>query len=107
MIANKYLILFSAMYLVTYIPRVLPILILTRMEIPDIIIRWLRYIPVAILAALLAPGILMVESRLTISYDNIFLLAALPTFLVAVYKKNIFLTVITGMLAVLVFEHIL
>ncbi len=90
----------GAMLLVTYIPRALPLLILTRIEIPDIIIRWLRFIPVAILAALLTPGILIVEGKLMINYHNIFLLAAIPTFIVAIFKKDIFLTVIMGILSV-------
>lgn len=90
----------GCMLLVTYIPRVLPLLILTRMEIPEIIIHWLRFIPVAILAALLTPGILIVEGNLMLNIHNIFLLAAIPTFIVAIYKKDIFLTVIMGMISV-------
>lgn len=95
------------MLVVTYIPRVLPLLILTRMEIPEIIIRWLRFIPVAILAALLSPGILIVEGKLLFTYHNVFLLAALPTITVAVYKKNIFLTVVVGMAAVMVVTRLI
>jgi len=98
--AENYLLMLGAMLLVTYIPRALPLLILTRIEIPDIIIRWLRFIPVAILAALLTPGILIVEGKLMINYHNIFLLAAIPTFIVAIFKKDIFLTVIMGILSV-------
>lgn len=98
--AENYLLMIGGMLLVTYIPRVLPLLILIRMEIPDIIIRWLRFIPVAILAALLTPGILIVEGKLMINYHNIFLLAAIPTFIVAIFKKDIFLTVIMGILSV-------
>ncbi len=92
----------AGMLLVTYIPRVLPLLILTRIEIPEIIIRWLRFIPVAILAALLTPGILIVEGKLMLNYHNVFLLAAVPTFIVGIYKKNIFLTVILGIVSVMI-----
>ncbi len=104
---ENYLLMLVGMLLVTYIPRVLPLLILTRMEIPDIIIRWLRFIPVAILAALLTPGILIVDGILMFSYYNIFLIAAIPTFSVAIYKKNIFLTVITGMISVVLLSYFL
>jgi branched-subunit amino acid transport protein len=96
----KYLLMIAGMLVVTYLPRVLPLAILTKMEIPEIIIRWLRFIPAAILAALLTPGILLVDGKLVLNHHNVFLLAALPTFAVAIYKKNIFLTVITGMLTV-------
>lgn len=102
-----YLLMILGMLVVTYLPRVIPLLVLTRMEIPEVIIRWLRFIPVSILAALLTPGILIVEGKLMFNYHNIFLLAALPTFIAAVYKKNIFLTVVTGMLSVLILERVL
>lgn len=101
---KNYLLMIIGMLLVTYLPRVIPLLILTRMEIPEIIICWLRFIPVAILSALLTPGVLIVEGKLMLNYHNIFLLAALPTFITAVYKKNIFLTVIVGLLSVLILD---
>ncbi len=96
----------AGMLVVTYLPRVLPLAVLTRIDIPEILIHWLRFIPPAILAALLTPGILLVDGQLVLSHHNIFLLAALPTFAVAIYKKNIFLTVITGMLAVAVLRYL-
>jgi len=94
----------TGMTLVTFIPRFLPMAILSKLEIPEIVIRWLKYIPAAILASLLAPGILMDDGRLALSLHNIYLLAALPTFLVAIYKKNIFLTVVVGMIAVVILK---
>lgn len=103
---EKYLMMLLAMLFVTYIPRVLPLLILSRMEVPDIIIRWLRFIPVAILSALLTPGLLMLDGELMFNFSNIFLLAAVPTFIVAYYKKNIFITVIIGMLAVMILRYL-
>ncbi len=103
----KYLLMIAGMLVVTYLPRLLPLAVLTRMEIPEIIIHWLRFIPAAILAALLTPGILLVDGALVLNHHNVFLLAAFPTFVVAIYKKNIFLTVITGMLAVIIIKYLL
>lgn len=48
-----------------------------------------REVFVAILAALLAPGLLIIDRKLVLSLANINLLAAIPTFLIAVYR-NIF-----------------
>ena len=104
---GKYLIMIIGMATVTFIPRYIPLALLSRLEIPDIIADWLRFIPPAILAALLAPGILMVDGKLLITTQNIFLIASLPTILVAIYKKNIFLTVIVGMLMVVLLEYLL
>lgn len=94
------------MTLVTYIPRFLPVAVLSRLEIPEIVVAWLRYIPAAILASLLFPGILVKEKELFINLQNTYLMAALPTFIVAVYKRNIFLTVIAGMAAVILIEFL-
>lgn len=103
----EYIYMIAGMTLVTYLPRVLPLAILTRLEIPEIIIRWLRYIPAAILAALLAPAILMIDGQLTIGFGNVKLLAAIPTFLVAIYKKNIFYTVVTGVVVITILDYFL
>ncbi|MFW6264813.1 MAG: AzlD domain-containing protein [Bacillota bacterium] len=104
---DKYIIMIAAMTMLTYLPRVLPLAILSRMEIPDILISWLKYIPAAILASLLAPALLMSDGRLYININNIFLLAAIPTFIIAIYKKSIFLTVLIGLTVVLLLELII
>ncbi|MFW6035615.1 MAG: AzlD domain-containing protein [Halothermotrichaceae bacterium] len=103
----KYLVMIAGMTVVTFLPRFLPLAILTKRDIPDIVVQWLRFIPVAILAALLAPGILIQEGKLVVSYTNIYLLAALPSFLIAIYKKNIFLTIIVGVVSVMLLNFII
>ena len=40
--------------LVTVVPRVLPLVVLTRVDLPAALKSWLAYVPIAILAALLA-----------------------------------------------------
>jgi len=40
--------------LVTAVPRVLPLVALSRLELPPWLAGWLRYVPIAVLAALLA-----------------------------------------------------
>ncbi|NLM97742.1 MAG: AzlD domain-containing protein [Halanaerobiaceae bacterium] len=104
---SEYIIFLLGAVLVTYLPRVIPLIVLSRMEIPDTVVSWLRYIPAAILAALLAPELFMKNGVLELSLKNINLLAAIPAFLVAVYKKNIFLTIITGVLSVAILQVLL
>jgi len=104
---GKYLIMIIGMAIVTFIPRYIPLAVLSKFEIPDIIVDWLRFIPPAILAALLAPGILIIEGKLILTAQNIFLIVSLPTILVAIYKKNIFLTVLVGMSMVILLEYLL
>lgn len=87
------------MMFVTYLPRMLPLVVLSRVKIHPLVLSWLQYIPVSILTALLAPEILMKEGQMAVSCDNPALLAAFPTFLVAIISKNLFYTVLVGMLA--------
>jgi branched-subunit amino acid transport protein len=83
---------------VTYIPRALPLIALHRREIPEPLLRFLGFVPVAILAALLAPSVLLSDGRMDVSPHNLFLLAALPTLVVGYFRrKSMFLTVLVGM----------
>lgn len=85
------------MMAVTYLPRALPVLALARRTLPEPVIRWLGFIPVAVLSAMLLPSLLMVENRLDFSRENIFLWAALPTFLVCWKTRSFVGAVATGM----------
>ena len=43
------------MALVTLIPRVMPVTLLAGRELPPLLTRWLSFVPVSVLAALVAP----------------------------------------------------
>ena len=53
--------------LVTFIPRVLPLMLLSQMELPKWAIRWLKHVPVAVMAALLAQDLLLSENEISLS----------------------------------------
>jgi branched-subunit amino acid transport protein len=53
-IRPEFLALVLACAAVTAVPRVLPLLVLSRLQLPQWLADWLRYVPVAVLAALLA-----------------------------------------------------
>lgn len=91
----KFIKIVLGMMLVTYIPRMLPLVVLARVNIPQIIMDWLKYIPVAVLAALLAPELMVVNGN--ISFINAGVVAAVPCFIVAFRTKNLFYTVFVGM----------
>lgn len=82
---------------VTYLPRLLPMLLLSGRRLSPWIARWLSFVPATVLAALLAPGLLCRDGEFILELDNVFLLAAIPTFLVAWRFKSFFGTVATGM----------
>ena len=57
------LLIFLGMMAVTYFTRVTMILALGK-ELPAVLRRWLAYVPVAVLAALVAPAALASQGRL-------------------------------------------
>ncbi len=91
------LLIVIGMALVTYLPRVLPVWLLSNREFPPVVARWLSYVPSAILSALLAPSLLIQDGQIALNLQNLPLLAAVPTFLVAWRTGSFFGTVAVGM----------
>jgi branched-subunit amino acid transport protein len=85
------------MMLVTYLPRLLPVWLLSTRSLPEVVVSWLRFVPVAVLSAMLIPAILIEEGGLNLAIDNLYLLAFFPTLLVAWRTRSLFSAVVTGM----------
>ena len=94
----KFILMVSGMVIVTFIPRVLPLALLGNKELPEKVVLWLSFIPAAVLAALLAPSILLKNGSLYLSLENTALIAFFPTLLLAYKTKNIFYTVSGGLI---------
>lgn len=107
-----HLLLILGMALVTYIPRAAPLLFLSSRKLNPDFMRWLEMVPPAVLAALLAPELLLQngeagEKLLFLSSQNVFLLACPPTFLVGWLSGSFFGTVAFGMGAVALLRYFL
>ncbi|MFZ7943447.1 MULTISPECIES: AzlD domain-containing protein [Bacillaceae] len=88
--------------LVTFIPRVLPIAILSRVELPEWAMRWLSYVPIAVMAALVGQELLLPNGRLAPLQNNLELIAALPAFIIAIVTRSLLGTVVAGILSLMV-----
>jgi branched-subunit amino acid transport protein len=93
---SEILFIIIGMSIVTQLPRIVPLVVLTRISLPPLVIRWLKHIPVAVLSALLFPSLLMPDGTLSLSLNNTALLAAIPCMILAAKTKNLFITVLTG-----------
>lgn len=85
------------MALVTYLPRLAPAWVLSSRRLHPLVERWLSLVPPAVLAALLVPSLLAPEGHIDFSAGNLFLWAAVPTFLLAWKTKSFFGAVALGM----------
>ncbi len=93
----NFLFTIIGMAFVTYLPRLLPAWFLQGRHIPPFIAAWLRYVPVAVLAALLIPSLLVADGKFNLAWNNLYLWAALPAALVALKTRSMFATVLAGM----------
>lgn len=91
---------------VTYLSRMLPLVLLSRCKVPPIVERWLGFIPIAVLSSLLAPLLLMPQGHLDLTANNHYLLAALPTMVVAWVSQNLLITLVAGIIVMAVIQFI-
>lgn len=95
--SRDYIVLILCMGAVTYLPRMLPLVALSRRRLPTWFSEWLELIPAAILSALLAPTLLTSADPRTLCLGKPELLAAVPTLLFALRTRSLAGTVIVGM----------
>ncbi|WP_439442614.1 AzlD domain-containing protein [Listeria aquatica] len=93
--------------LVTLIPRVLPFLLVRKMELPEFLLRYLSYVPLAILTALFIQSLLQKEAGQFPSVKLLPFLASLPTILTAILTKSLIAIVIVGVISMAVLRLIL
>jgi branched-subunit amino acid transport protein len=98
MVDGEYLAVIFGMGLVTFLPRWLPLVYLTKYSLPSWLVEWLDLIPAAILSALLLPELVTSGEPRTLDLLRPELVVAIPTFLFAIFSKSLGGTVIVGML---------
>lgn len=95
------------MALVTYIPRLLPVMWLSSRDIPSFIVSWLRFVPTSVLAAMLFPSLFMVDNKIDITFNNnLFFWVSIPTALIAWKTKSLFGSVLAGMLFIAIIRFL-
>lgn len=85
----------------------LPVRLLGRRELPPFFVTWLKYVPVPVLAAMLASDVLVREGRCQLGLDNELFVASLPAFVVAYFSRSLAATVLTGVAVLVVWRNFL
>ncbi|WYP28093.1 AzlD domain-containing protein [Alkalihalobacillus sp. FSL W8-0930] len=88
--------------LVTLLPRILPFIFVRQFELPDPFLRWLTYIPVCILTALVMDELLLDSEFGAVHINATAVMAIVPTLIVALTTKSLSFTVLTGVIAMAV-----
>lgn len=87
------------MAVVTYIPRMLPMVLLQNLRLQPYIKRFLSFIPFAVLGALIFPEILFSTDSVPSS-----VIGASLAVLLAFYTKNLILIVLSGILGSFLYQ---
>ncbi|MFS0664930.1 AzlD domain-containing protein [Bacillus mojavensis] len=81
--------------LVTMIPRVVPFLVVRNISLPEPVLKWLSYVPVCILTALVVKDC-MIQSNDSLTLNWQVTVVLVPTLLIAMKTKSLSMTVISG-----------
>jgi branched-subunit amino acid transport protein len=84
--------------LVTVLPRVLPLVVLSRLELPEGLKSWLAYVPIAILSALLAGELALEQGAIAFKWRD--LVAVIPVLAVVAVSRSIIGAVIAGVFVI-------
>jgi branched-subunit amino acid transport protein len=102
------IILIIGMFAVTFVVRYPVMALVGRLPLPEPALRALRYVPPAVLAAIILPAMVYDErGEIALRLDNEYLLAGVLAFAVAWFSKNTLVTIIVGVGALLVLKAIL
>ncbi|ACL68944.1 AzlD domain-containing protein [Halothermothrix orenii] len=86
---DNLLFIVTGMAVVTYLPRLIPMLFFHQLDLPPFLQRFLRFIPYAVLTSLIFPGILFSTGNPVSA-----LAGGLVAVILALYEVNLFLVVI-------------
>ena len=94
-------LLVGGMALVTFAIRYPVLALLGRASLPGIVLRALRYVPPAVLTAIIVPAVLYPDNqaRLRVGLGNAHLVGALVAGIVAWRTQSLLLTIVAGMAA--------
>ncbi|MDX1613553.1 MAG: AzlD domain-containing protein [Candidatus Promineifilaceae bacterium] len=83
--------------LLTYVTRLSFIILFERLTVPPLVTRGLRYVPPAVLTAIIVPELLLPGGQFDLSLANFRLLAGLAAIAVAWRSRNPIATILVGM----------
>ncbi len=102
---NEFLLILG-MALVTFGVRYPVLVLVGKIPLPDQVFRALRYVPPAVLAAIILPSVLMPTGEMDVSFDNAYLVGGIAAVIIAYVGKNLLVTIVLGMAGFLAWRFI-
>lgn len=99
--------LIAGMAVTNIVVRATPIAVMSRFELPEAVRRWLSYVPVSVMSAMVALEVLKPGDQWRLTLSNPYLLGAVPTALVYRFTRSFLGAAVTGIAAFLAFRYLL
>lgn len=90
--------------IVTILSKILPIMLISKVNLNYKISKFLKFIPMSILSALIVSQLFIVNEKVNVNSCEI--IATIPTIIIAIKKNNLLLTVIVGVISIAVLRFI-
>jgi len=92
--------------LVTWLPRIIPFIFVRKVKLPDVMLKWLSFIPICILSALVVENLLNTDQSF-VTLDWPVFAAFIPTLIVAIWTKSLSTTVVVGVISMAAIRYLL
>ena len=93
--------------LITYAIRLSCIGLLSQREMPALLLKALRFVPITVLPAIILPQLFLRNNTLVLSVQNPRWIAGILAGIVAWRTRNVLLTILVGMVALWVLQFLL
>ncbi|SCS79902.1 AzlD domain-containing protein [Staphylococcus caeli] len=85
--------------IVTWLTRIIPFVMISKVQLSERVIKWLSFIPITLFTALIIDGIIIQEEGMMGYRINIpFLVTMLPTIVIAVISRSLTVTIVSGII---------
>lgn len=91
---------------VTWLPRIIPFVFVRSVKLPEVVLKWLSFIPICILSALVVENLLNTDHSY-VTLDWPVFVAFIPTLIIAVWTKSLSTTVIVGVISMATIRFLL
>lgn len=83
--------------LVTWLTRIIPFIVISKIQLSEQVVKWLSFIPITLFTALIIDGVIEQQSgSFGYSLNIPFLVTIIPTVFVALVTRSLTITILAG-----------
>ncbi|MGW7977030.1 AzlD domain-containing protein [Staphylococcus xylosus] len=92
---------------VTWLTRIIPFILITKIKLSERVIKWLSFIPITLFTALIIDGLIeQQEDVMGYSFNVPFLITMLPTIIIALISRSLTITILSGIVIMAVLRWV-